>query len=271
MSRGSVHPSAQAPQLSPVPLAQWTPLYDLCCWQTGRIQSAWDVVVAVLACGTSLSRPCQAFIDTLPIVRRRAPAIMGRSVAFSARLQHLAKPRFTSMAPTKPSLLNRGSVAVHAAILDGEVQEALAESVVQAITVLGGGVLLFAAILTLVNLTLVYCNAFLQRGAFKQFMAFDRAVGNGPATVSRVRLQLAQLLALGLQILLCSDILETLVKSTKEYTFDSLYKLALVSAIRTGLSYFLGLETEEILNRAQNDGRMDGVEISVTCEDVADK
>lgn len=146
-------------------------------------------------------------------------------------------------------------------LLDGEVQEAVAEATVQAIAVLGGGILIFAAVLTLINMTLVYLNAFYQKGVYQQFMPFDRAIGSGTATITRVRLQLAQLLALGLQVLLCSDIIETLVKSTSDYTFDSLYKLALIAVIRTGLSYFLGLETEEILDRAKVDMRLDGIQV----------
>lgn len=78
--------------------------------------------------------------------------------------------------------------------------------------------------------------------------------------MSRVRLQLAQLLALGLQILLCSDILETLVRSTSEYTYDALFKLALIATIRTALSFFLGLETQEIADRAKLDQAIDGYE-----------
>lgn len=65
-----------------------------------------------------------------------------------------------------------------------------------------------------------------------------------------------------MEILLIGDVLETLTQSTQDYSFDSLYKLALVGAIRTVLSYFLGLETEEILDRAKIDGRVDGRDIN---------
>ncbi|KAJ8603977.1 hypothetical protein CTAYLR_003349 [Chrysophaeum taylorii] len=148
-----------------------------------------------------------------------------------------------------------------AVFLEGGVQEAVAEATIRTISLFGGGVLFFAAILTLVNITLVYANAFFQKEVFEQFMPFDRAIGAGTATITRVRLQLAQLIALGLEILLCGDILETLVKSTKDYSIDALYKLALVAAIRTVLSYFLGRETGEILERAKSDRRVDGIAI----------
>lgn len=177
----------------------------------------------------------------------------------------------SSFSPTTRNTLGDPPRQLYGSILDGEVQEQIAETTVQMIAVLGGGVLVFAAILTFINMILVYCNAFSQKSVFKQFMAFDRAIGSGTATITRVRLQLAQLLALGLQILLCGDIVETLVKSTKEYSFESLYKLALVSAIRTGLSYFLGLETEEILDRAKVDRRMDGIAIRLVEDEDDDE
>lgn len=93
-------------------------------------------------------------------------------------------------------------------------------------------------------------------------MPLDFDIGAGPATISKCRLQLAQLLALGLEVLLIGDVLETLAKSTDAYELDALYKLGLVGAIRTFLSYFLGLETEEILQRAKVDGRIDGRDIN---------
>lgn len=128
----------------------------------------------------------------------------------------------------------------------------------QVIAFLGGFVFVFAALLTTANLVLTLLNASFRACQFQQLLPFDRSVGSGPATITRVRLQLSQLIALGLEILLVGDIVETLVRSTEEYSFESLFKLAIVATIRTTLSYFLGLETREILERAKEQGRLDG-------------
>ncbi|KAJ8609021.1 hypothetical protein CTAYLR_010680 [Chrysophaeum taylorii] len=143
-------------------------------------------------------------------------------------------------------------------IFNAEAQSHVAEAVVEGVALLGGFTIASAVVLAAINLVLTLMNALAQKCLYDQFMPFDFDIGAGPATITRVRLQLAQLLALGLEILLIGDILETLTQSTEDYTFDSLYNLALVGAIRTFLSYFLGLETEEILERAKVDGRIDG-------------
>ena len=131
------------------------------------------------------------------------------------------------------------------ALVDSEVQEQLAEVVVEAVALLGGLTIVIAVALTAINFVFTIINAFNEKGLIDQFMPFDFDIGAGPATITRIRLQLAQMLALGLEILLIGDVLETLTQSTQDYSFESLYKLALVGAIRTFLSYFLGLETEE--------------------------
>lgn len=143
-----------------------------------------------------------------------------------------------------------------------ETQAVVAETVVEGVALLGGATIVVAVVLTAINLVLTIINALNEKPIFDQFMPFDFDIGAGPATITRVRLQLAQMLALGLEILLIGDVLETLTQSTQDYTFESLYKLALVGAIRTILSYFLGLETESILDRAKVDGRIDGRDLS---------
>mmetsp|Transcript_11732 Transcript_11732/g.17540 ORF Transcript_11732/g.17540 Transcript_11732/m.17540 type:complete len:195 (-) Transcript_11732:1289-1873(-) len=147
-------------------------------------------------------------------------------------------------------------------VLEGEVQERLSEMTVKSITLLGSGILVFGAILTFVNLILTLLNAFFQKEIFSQMIPFDRRVGAGTATITKTRLQLNQLLALGLEILVISDLVETLVRSTTDYSYDSLGKLALIASIRTLLSFFLGLETKEIIDRAKEDERLDGITIT---------
>ncbi|KAJ8599345.1 hypothetical protein CTAYLR_005353 [Chrysophaeum taylorii] len=138
--------------------------------------------------------------------------------------------------------------------VDDQRSSEFAEFLVKMITILGGVVLVFATVLAIINLCLVALNSLRRKWTLQHFMPFDRDVGAGPATITRLRLQLSQLIALGLEILLIGDIVETLVRSSADYTFDDLFKLAIVASIRTLLSYFLGLETKEILERAKEDG-----------------
>mmetsp|Transcript_21724 Transcript_21724/g.28114 ORF Transcript_21724/g.28114 Transcript_21724/m.28114 type:complete len:188 (-) Transcript_21724:1154-1717(-) len=144
------------------------------------------------------------------------------------------------------------------ALPEDETIESVAENVVQVINLFGGGTLVLAALLGTINFVLSTVNATARRNVFEQFMPLDFDIGAGPATLTKVRLQLAQMIALGLGILLIGDVLETLVKSTSEYDYDSLYKLAIVAAIRSGLSFFLSLETEEIYEVSKSDARLDG-------------
>jgi len=141
------------------------------------------------------------------------------------------------------------------------VQEEFAEGVVQAISLFGGGILVLAAVLATVNLASSVLNSGFKKLCIDTFMPFDFDIGAGPATLTRVRLQLAQLISLGLGVLLVADILETLVKTAAAYDVENLYKLATIAAIRTGLSYFLGLETEEIYEASKADARLDGRDI----------
>ena len=154
------------------------------------------------------------------------------------------------------------------AFMEGEVQAELAELTVEGLTVVGSGVLAGGALLAFVNFGLTLGNAITQQPTFEMIIPFDRKVGSGPATVTRVRLQLAQLLALGLELLIISDLVETLVKSSAEYTFETLYKLAVIASIRTALSFCLGIETKDIIERAETDQRLDGIPIDQCRPDV---
>lgn len=67
------------------------------------------------------------------------------------------------------------------------------------------------------------------------------------ATFNRVRLQLGEITALGLEILVVSDIMETLTKlDTNDFTFRALGKIGAVAFFRTILAYTLGYEVKEI-------------------------
>lgn len=133
------------------------------------------------------------------------------------------------------------------------IQAEAAETAALAIAFLGGLVLVFGAVLTCINLCLTITNSLIGEDRFNHFLPL---CCSGPATVTKVRLQLSQMIALGLEILLIGDIIETLVKSTQSYSFENLSKLAIVAAIRTALSFFLGLETKEILELNEEDEKL---------------
>ena len=57
------------------------------------------------------------------------------------------------------------------------------------------------------------------------------------ATFSRVRLQLGIITALGLEVLVVADVLETVVKSADEFTFEALGKIGVIAIFRTGIPY----------------------------------
>lgn len=71
--------------------------------------------------------------------------------------------------------------------------------------------------------------------------------------MKRVRNQLGQLTALGLELLVVSDVLETLLKSTEEFTFEAIGKIGLIAVVRTFLAYFLSLEVKEIEEAIEHD------------------
>ena len=171
----------------------------------------------------------------------------------------LAPPRRRSLQQQQEALPSSLNVAE---LIADEVQEQYAEGVVQGISLFGGGILVLAAVLATINLVSSVLNSGFKQICIDMFVPLDFDIGAGPATLTRVRLQLAQLIALGLGVLLISDILETLVKTSDAYDIENLYKLATIAAIRTGLSYFLGLETDEIYEASKADARLDGRDIN---------
>jgi uncharacterized membrane protein len=67
------------------------------------------------------------------------------------------------------------------------------------------------------------------------------------ASFHGVRLQLGGFTALGLEILVVSDVLETLTKKLEDQSYENLGKLCAVAAFRTALSFFLGREIKEVM------------------------
>ena len=75
---------------------------------------------------------------------------------------------------------------------------------------------------------------------------YGLGITDGVASVDKVRKQLGETTALGLEVLVVSDVLETLLKPAEDYTFEQLGKLAAIATFRTVLAYFLSKEVKEI-------------------------
>ena len=111
-------------------------------------------------------------------------------------------------------------------------------------------------------------------------MPFDH-LGGQPASLTRIRLQavpppalsrlthhriltslsLVQIISyslLALNLLVASDVIETLVKPSHEQHMDALYKLGIVVGMRTVLAYFLGKEAEEVQHTLVSTGPKGG-------------
>jgi len=74
-----------------------------------------------------------------------------------------------------------------------------------------------------------------------------RLIGKkGGMSMDENRVQLGNTIAFSLELLITSDVIETLTKNTHDISMEMLYKIGLIVIIRTVLSYFLGKELEEI-------------------------
>lgn len=61
-----------------------------------------------------------------------------------------------------------------------------------------------------------------------------------------VRLKMGNSIALGLELLVATDVLETLTRETHEYSYELLGKIGAVAAFRTMLAFFLSREVTEL-------------------------
>ena len=114
----------------------------------------------------------------------------------------------------------------------------------------GACVLTGAYIFSIINVMIVIVNSlFLKK--FPMVMELVRE-GSGltgkkkEATIGRVRMQLGEITALGLEILVVADIMESLTKNVEDFSWNSLGKMAAIAVFRTGLAYALGQEVREI-------------------------
>jgi len=66
------------------------------------------------------------------------------------------------------------------------------------------------------------------------------------ATLSRTRIEMGNMFAVGLELLVATDVLETLTAETHHFSFETLGKLGAVAAFRTALAFFLAREVNEL-------------------------
>jgi uncharacterized membrane protein len=99
---------------------------------------------------------------------------------------------------------------------------------------LGALILIVAAILCFVNII--------------RSLLFPNSTKRGRTNnVKQMRLELGNLTALGLELLVISDLLETLTLSDiSEYSFELLGKICIVALFRTFLAYCLSREIKEV-------------------------
>lgn len=67
-----------------------------------------------------------------------------------------------------------------------------------------------------------------------------------PVKLVHIRLQLGSFCRTGLELLVVSDVLETILKPLSAYTIQELVKIAMLVSVRTGLAWFLGNEVKEV-------------------------
>lgn len=65
-------------------------------------------------------------------------------------------------------------------------------------------------------------------------------------SLDKIRVDLGELICYSLELLVAADVIETLTAPAHSYHIDTLYKIGIIVAIRTVLSYFLGKEVEEL-------------------------
>ena len=77
-------------------------------------------------------------------------------------------------------------------------------------------------------------------------------IGKGICTLDNIRLRLGSGITFALELLVSADVIDTLTKPAHLYKIETLYKIGIVVAIRTALSYFLNKEIEELQHKVKS-------------------
>ena len=112
---------------------------------------------------------------------------------------------------------------------------------------IGSLVLLGGIIISTLNIIIVIYNSiFYKRIPFLVGLSYNSVVRQQVATFGRVRKQLGEITALGLEILVVADIMESLCKSVEDFSWNTLGKMAAIAIFRAALAFALGREIHEI-------------------------
>ena len=113
----------------------------------------------------------------------------------------------------------------------------------------GGLVMVLACGLCFLNIVISGINS-IRGSEYPMVFPFSFAKGRvKKATMAQVRMQLGDFTALGLEILVVADVLETLLKDTHEFSYEELGKIAAIALCRTLLAWALSKELEEVESR----------------------
>ena len=115
---------------------------------------------------------------------------------------------------------------------------------VKAVSALGTLILLAGVLIAAFNIAVSRINAGFgtKVALIKTGFHFKHSI----ASFYFIRKQLGEITALGLEVLVVADVLETLTKEAGSYSWDDLGKLIVISLVRTLLAFMLGRELNEI-------------------------
>jgi uncharacterized membrane protein len=116
----------------------------------------------------------------------------------------------------------------------------------------GALILIIAVILGFVNVMLSIFNDTFSKSIKSVFPTHGR---RQPASIKRTRVELGSLVALGLEILVVTDVLETLTSDISAYSFEKLAKIGIIALFRTFLAFCLGKEIKEIKEEMEDSRR----------------
>ena len=111
------------------------------------------------------------------------------------------------------------------------------------VSLIGGLILIVGVLIASINIIFAVFNDVL---GTKYYMVMPLGSKRILASFQQVRFQLGMITALGLEVLVVADVLETVVKSAEDYTFEIIGKIAAIAMFRTVLAFMLGREVKEI-------------------------
>lgn len=129
------------------------------------------------------------------------------------------------------------------------------ELAVEIINACAGILVILSVLLAGINIIIVAINGLTGREPGLRMINPLHHGGHRVATLVNIRLDLGELSALGLSMLVAADVVETVLKPTHAYEMNVVIKMGFITVLRTGLAYFLARELkeqEEVLVRSKS-------------------